>query len=762
MVKLVVWHLFDLVDRKHLEKLFQTHLESMGMPGTLFDAEDRILLATGEETLRAQFFRVVPPTFSLAHRKVAEGEEAERFSLRRGDDAQGGHFVRVPLTVEGHGVGTLELGPFRFRDEEADGPFPLRAVPVFSREEVRRLEAAVRAAMEIVAALGARVLELRRAEAARGYAEGRFARFFDEVPDMVLLADGRGTLLQVNEATCRALGYPREELQGISLGQVVRSGDFSDAEEFFARIRALKGVLVETLFRHRSGTIVPVEVRSLFLEEPEAEERVLLFARDITARQDRDAALGRHMALLEALLTAIPLPVFFKDEELRYQGCNRAFEELLGYGQERLKGKKVEDVWPPALAREYGAQDEILLRSGHVRTFESRVITPLGVFRDVLFLKSAYLLPNGRLGGIVGAMVDITERKRMEQDLREKEARMAALLESANSSIWAVDRELRFLEGNSAFRRRYRQLFGVEIQRGMEVLPPWRSSEENKLWQEHFSWALGGEVCSMELPLDLEGGREYREYRFHPIWDSEGIVTTGVVVFSRDTTERRRMEDELRRSLQEKETLLREVHHRVKNNLQVVYSLLSLQSVDLEEGGCREILRATMSRVRSMALIHEHLYHQDVFSRIAMGPYLEELARHMEDIFLDNTLLPRFTVQSDVELPLDQAVPCGLIATELLTNACKYAFDATDPRRAFAVVVTLERRGEDVALTVADNGRGVPEAWCPEESASLGFRVIRGLVSQLRGSLSWRSGAGRGLEVSVLFPMPGGKDAPGR
>ena len=105
---------------------------------------------------------------------------------------------------------------------------------------------------------------------------------------------------------------------------------------------------------------------------------------------------------------------------------------------------------------------------------------------------------------------------------------------------------------------------------------------------------------------------------------------------------------------------------------------------------------------------------------------------------------------------------CGLIATELLTNACKYAFDATGSQSAFAVRVTLELQEEQVALTVADNGRGVPEHWRPEESPSLGFRVVRGLVFQLRGTLSWTSGPGRGLAVTVTFPMPTEKNGDGR
>ncbi len=758
-IAVVRWHLFDLVNREHLEKIFQTHLENMGMPGALFDAEDRILLVAGEDALRAQFSRVVPATFSLACREKHSGDRTPPFRPEERSDSGGRHYVLVPLAVEGVSVGVLELGPFRFDDEreEEEEPRAFRPAPVFSREEVRRIEAAVRTAMEIVAALGARVLELRRAEQARGYSEGRFLRFFDEVPDLVLLVDGDGALRQGNDAACRALECSREELQGVPLETVLdveRSGDIQ------TWIRS--GVLFETTFRTRTGETFPVEVRSRLLEESPHGAQVLLFARDVSFRQAREATLARHMALLEAILTAIPLPVFFKDDQGRYQGCNRAFEDLVGYGQEKIRGKTVEDVWPPALAREYRAQDEMLLHSGHVRTFESRVLSASGISRSVLFLKSAYLLPDGRLGGFVGAMLDITDRQQMEQDLREKEARMAALLESANSSIWAVDRELRFLEGNSAFRMRYRQLYGVEVHRGMEILSPQTPPDQRRLWEEHFLRALGGEPCVMELPLEFRETREYREYRFNPIWDAEGIVPTGVVVFSRDTTERRRMEDELRSSLREKETLLREVHHRVKNNLQVVYSLLSLQSVDLEEDGCREVLQATMSRVRSMALIHEHLYHQDVFSRIAMGPYLEELARHMEEIFLDHALLPRFTVESGVELPLDQAVPCGLIATELLTNACKYAFDATGSQSAFAVRVTLELQEEQVALTVADNGRGVPEHWRPEESPSLGFRVVRGLVSQLRGTLSWTSGPGRGLAVTVTFPMPTEKNGDGR
>ncbi len=220
------------------------------------------------------------------------------------------------------------------------------------------------------------------------------------------------------------------------------------------------------------------------------------------------------------------------------------------------------------------------------------------------------------------------------------------------------------------------------------------------------------------------------------------------VAFVMDITARRRAERQVTDSLKEKVTLLKEIHHRVKNNLQVISSLLSLQAAGLQEPVAREAFADSIRRVRSMALIHERLYRSGNLSQIDFAQYLTAVASDLAHA------LHRPGVGVNVEaaelmLSLDLAVPCGLIANELITNALKHAFP--DGRKG-AVVASLERRADGlVVLTIADNGIGLPEGTDVTALTSMGWSTVQALVDQIGGTLA--IGPRPGTRVSVTFPQ---------
>ena len=220
------------------------------------------------------------------------------------------------------------------------------------------------------------------------------------------------------------------------------------------------------------------------------------------------------------------------------------------------------------------------------------------------------------------------------------------------------------------------------------------------------------------------------------------------VAFVMDITGRRRAERLVTDSLKEKVTLLKEIHHRVKNNLQVISSLLSLQAGGLEDPAAREAFADSIRRVRSMALIHERLYRSGNLSQIDFAQYLSAVALDLAHG------LHRPGVGVNVEaqelmLSLDQAVPCGLIANELITNALKHAFPEG---RKGMVVASLEPRPDGmVVLTVADNGVGLPPSFDVNASTSMGWSTVRALVEQIGGTLSVASRSG--ARISVVFPQ---------
>jgi two-component sensor histidine kinase len=223
------------------------------------------------------------------------------------------------------------------------------------------------------------------------------------------------------------------------------------------------------------------------------------------------------------------------------------------------------------------------------------------------------------------------------------------------------------------------------------------------------------------------------------------------VCLALDLTERKRMEVELRRSLAEKELLLREVHHRVKNNLQVISSLLDLQSRGIADPLSLERFQESQDRIRSMVIIHDQLHRTDDLESVDLRAYVELLVQHLADAHVDPPGRVRLRTRLDeLRIDLDRALACGLIVNELVTNALKHAF----PEKATGqVTVTCRARpGGQVVLEVCDDGRGFAGDPAGEVATSLGLSLVSTLTRQLRGRLS-TSSQGGGASFRVEFPL---------
>lgn len=238
------------------------------------------------------------------------------------------------------------------------------------------------------------------------------------------------------------------------------------------------------------------------------------------------------------------------------------------------------------------------------------------------------------------------------------------------------------------------------------------------------------------------------EIGLNPIQTEEGPMVLASIV---DITERQRAQQKLESALQEKTVLLNEVHHRVKNNLQVVSSLLNLQATHTSDMRLRAILAESQSRVRAMALTHQLLYERKDFSRIDLGEYLERLAQLLVGSYREDSahiVLRRALPAAPQFLDLERAVPCGLVVNELVTNAFKHGFPAG---RAGEVRIELNATADEIELVVADDGVGMPAEFELDDVKSLGLQLVPLLADQLGGTFT--VGKGPGARFSLRFPI---------
>jgi PAS domain S-box-containing protein len=356
-------------------------------------------------------------------------------------------------------------------------------------------------------------------------------------------------------------------------------------------------------------------------------------------------------------------------------------------------------------------------------------------------------MPDGQIAGRIAVVRDLTDRKRLEAALQEHLTRLQAILEHTTTVIYIMDADDRFLLIN----RRFAQLFQVtnaevagqpvEAVFAPEVAAAFRAN--NRAVRE------GRTPLEFEelVPHD-DGLHTYLSVKV-PLYGPDG-VPNAICGISTDITARKRAEAALQAALQAKEVLLKEVYHRIKNNLQVVSSLLDMQADTLEDPHARAAFEDSQRRIQAMALIHESLYRADDLAHVNAADYLQQLSMRLFGGFQPSGGRIIFTLELEaVALEMHTAVPCGLILNELFSNAMKHAFPAG---RAGSITIGLRRTPEgQVQLTVRDTGVGIPESLDVRATPSLGWQLVGLLTEQLGGTVALERHGG--TTVTITFPL---------
>jgi PAS domain S-box-containing protein len=594
------------------------------------------------------------------------------------------------------------------------------------------------------------ITEHKRLEILLMESEQLYHGVFETASDgIVLLEKQEGKIFHVNPAAEKILGYSKKECIGNKLqdiGFMLDLGDFQTTMQNLNKngIINYEDVPVKT----KSGQHIDTDIYLV-----DKTKVVQCNIRDITDRTRAEEALRKSENNFRRSLDDSPLGVRIVTPKGETIYANRAILDLYGYdGMEEINRIPLKERYTPQSYTEFQTRKKDRERDDFGPSeYEINIVRKNKEIRHLLVMRKEVLWNGSKQFQVI--YQDITERKRAEVVLRINEGRYRVAEAIGHVGSWEYNPQSTKFWGSDEAKR----IYGFNP----EALDFSTNEVENCIpEQERVHQALV-DLIEADKPYNLE-------FEIHPknslkpriIFsvaelkrDKHGnpLLVTGII---QDITERKRAEDSIRSSLIEKEILLKEVHHRVKNNLMIIIGLIKMEETKANNEMFNPLLQELDGRIRSMAQVHEGFYKSADLAHIDLQNYIETMGAQISAQFgADRNI--RFSVQAvGVEVGLDVAVPCGLILNELITNAYKHAFPGNrthSEQGNCEINVSVNQEGNMNVVAVTNNGVGLPADLDWEKSDTLGLRLIKMLSQQINGSIELDRSAGTAFRLK--FPV---------
>lgn len=521
----------------------------------------------------------------------------------------------------------------------------------------------------------------------------------------------------------KMMGYEPGELEGKHARLLLLPGDEAASAAVFAQVRERGCGTYDLRPVRKDGASLVCRAALSTVHLPGHGEVWVAVVEDVTERRSQELDRERLFELTVDMLFVASMDGYL----IR---VNPAWVNVLGYSEAELCAQPFLDFVHPD-DRERTRQEAARLRAGgDTMSFRNRYRCKDGTYR-MLEWRSRVAFAERRIYGVAR---DVTEQEKAQR----ARARLASIVESSHDAIIGKSTDGVIEFWNAAAE----QLLGYKAEeivgQSVALIVPLEKRAEEQWILENMR--RGDHIQLVETVRRRKDGTVVEvSLAASPLRAENGEVI-GISSVLHDITTRKATLRQVERSLSEKEVLLREIHHRVKNNLQVIASLVGLQAFHTNEAAAKELLQEVRGRVRAIALLHDKLYRSPDLASIPAADYLHELCLAVQGAQSLRKPVEIVVQAPEVFLHIDEAVPCGLIVNEAVTNAFKHAF--RDDRPDCRVEVRMARTDGQTELRISDTGPGIGASTDAKNPQTLGLTLIHTLARQLRGTASFHNQGG--------------------
>ncbi|MDH7492645.1 MAG: PAS domain S-box protein [Candidatus Saccharicenans sp.] len=555
----------------------------------------------------------------------------------------------------------------------------------------------------------------------------------------------------VNQRLCEFLGRSQDEILGHDFREFLDEESRTLVADRY--LRRQRGEEVPSRYEfnvvRKDGEKRRIEISSAIVKCLKGGVITMAQVLDITEQKLAEQALRASEEKYRILYEFAGEAIFTYTLDLKLLDVNRAACDYVGRSREEMLGRDVLELGilhPEDVQRALDNLKSITQGGQEITIDKLRFLGKDGSYATYL-VTSTPVVRSGQIVAITNICRDVTLEDKLHAELEASEKKYRFLFNAGNDAIFVYrltkERRLdRFVEANELACR----LTGYTKEELMELTPvDLVVPEEREAVNESNLEISRKKQRVFERTLLAKDGRRIPCEISSHLFEMNGQPT--ILAIARDITERKKAEESLRAALREKDVMLKEIHHRVKNNMQVMSSLLRLQAAQLTDRKAREAFRKSQTRIQSMAMIHEKLYQSGNLASVDFADYVDKLVTHLFVVYEVNPGQVSFMNEvGQVGLDVNQAIPCGLIVNELVSNALKHAFRGS---KKGELTVRLYEDGEGRHhLVVKDNGTPLSEKINIHKSRTLGFQIINDLTGQLDGTLEYRRNGGNEFEIT--------------